>query len=46
MLNPQPLPPKALQREIGGYLLVLSGATSLEGVAKELETIGNSLIRQ
>jgi len=45
LLNPQPLPPKALQREIGGYLLVLSGATSLEGVAKELETIGSSLIR-
>jgi hypothetical protein len=45
LLNPQPLPPKELQREIGGYLLVLSGATSLEGVAKELETIGSSLIR-
>jgi hypothetical protein len=46
LLNPQPLPPKALRREIGGYLLALSGATSLEGVAKELETIGSSLIRQ
>ena len=46
LLNPQPLPPKALQREIGGYLLMLSGATSLEGVAKELETIGSSLIRK
>ena len=45
LLNPQPLPPKELQREIGGYLLVLSGATSLEGVARELETIGRSLIR-
>jgi hypothetical protein len=44
MLNPQPLPPKALKREIGGYLLVLAGATSLQGVAKELETIGSKLI--
>ena len=45
LLNPQPLPPKALKREIGGYLLVLSGATSLQSVAKELETIGSRLIR-
>ena len=45
LLNPQPLPPKELQREIGGYLLMLSGATSLEGVARDLETIGRSLIR-
>jgi hypothetical protein len=45
LLNPQPLPPKELKREIGGYLLVLSGATSLQGVAKELETIGSRLIR-
>ena len=45
MLNPQPLPPKALQKEIGGYLLLLSEATSHEGAAKELQSVGNSLIR-
>ena len=45
MLNPQPLPPKELQREIGGYLLVLSQATSLEAVAKDLEAVGQTLIR-
>lgn len=45
LLNPQPLPPKQLQREIGGYLMMLAGATSLERVGKELEKIGNSLIR-
>jgi hypothetical protein len=44
MLNPQPLPPKELQREIGGYLLLLSEATSLEGVAKDLKSLGNSLV--
>ena len=45
MLNPQPLPPKESQREIGGYLLMLAGATSLKDVAQELETIGTGLIR-
>jgi len=45
MLNPQPLPPKELQREIGGYLLMLAEATCVEGVAKELERIGNGLVR-
>jgi hypothetical protein len=45
MLNPQPLPPKALQKEIGGYLLLLSEATSHEEAAKELQAVGNSLIR-
>lgn len=45
MLNPQPLPPKALQKEIGGYLLLLSEATSHEEAAKELQSVGNSLIR-
>jgi hypothetical protein len=45
MLNPQPLPPKELQREIGGYLLMLSEATSVEEVAKELGNIGNRLVR-
>jgi len=45
MLNPQPLPPKELQREIGGYLLMLAEATSVEGVAKELGRIGNGLVR-
>jgi hypothetical protein len=44
-LNPQPLPPKELQREIGGYLLMLSEVTSLEGVAKELGNIGKGLVR-
>ena len=28
MLNPQPLPPKDREREIGGYLVMLSEATS------------------
>lgn len=45
MLNPQPLPPKELQREIGGYLLMLSEATSQQGAAKDLDAIGKSLIR-
>jgi hypothetical protein len=45
MLNPQPLPPKALGKEIGGYLLLLSEATAHEAAAKELKSIGNSLIR-
>ncbi len=46
MLNPQPLPPIELPREIGGYLLMLSAATSLKGAAKELETIGSGLMRK
>jgi hypothetical protein len=45
MLNPQPLPPKESQRQIGGYLLLLAEATSLEGVAKDLQAIGKSLVR-
>jgi len=45
MLNPQPLPPKELQREIGGYLLMLSEATSHEGAAKDLGSIAGSLMR-
>jgi hypothetical protein len=45
MLNPQPLPPKALQKEIGGYLLLLSEATSHEAAAKELRAVGNRLLR-
>ena len=45
MLNPQPLPPKELQKEIGGYLLMLSEATTLKEVANGLESIGNSLIK-
>jgi hypothetical protein len=44
MLNPQPLPPKELQREIGGYLLMLSEATSVGEAAKELGSIGNRLV--
>lgn len=45
MLNPQPLPPAELQKEIGGYLLLLSEATSQQDVAKDLQSIGNSLLR-
>lgn len=45
MLNPQPLPPKALQKEIGGYLLLLSEATTLEAVGKGLESVGSSLVK-
>lgn len=45
MLNPQPLPPKDQQKEIGGYLLMLSEATTLESVAKDLQSVGNGLIR-
>jgi hypothetical protein len=45
-LNPQPEPPISdLSKQIGGYLLLLSQATSQEPVAKQLETIGNSLMR-
>lgn len=45
MLNPQPLPPRELQKQIGGYLLLLSEATSLEGVAKDLKSVGSGLLR-
>jgi hypothetical protein len=45
MLNPQPLPPAELQKEIGGYLLLLSEATSHQDVAKDLQSIGDSLLR-
>jgi len=45
MLNPQPLPPKELSREIGGYLLILSEATSVSEASKELAGVGNSLLR-
>jgi hypothetical protein len=45
MLNPQPLPPKELQREIAGYLLLLSEATSQEAVAKDLRSMGNSMLQ-
>lgn len=44
MLNPQPLPPKARQKEIGGYLLLLSEATTLAEVANGLQAIGDNLI--
>jgi hypothetical protein len=45
MLNPQPLPPgKQLQREIGGYLLLLSEITSLDDVATDLQSIANGLL--
>lgn len=45
MLNPQPVPPKELPKEIGGYLLMLSEATSLDEVAKELQSTGSTLLR-
>jgi hypothetical protein len=44
MLNPQPLPPKDLEREMGGYLVMLSEATSQQAEAKELQSLGNSLL--
>ncbi len=44
MLNPQPLPPKEVDREIGGYLVMLSEATSQQSVAKELQSLGNTLL--
>jgi hypothetical protein len=44
MLNPQPLPPQELEREIGGYLVMLSEATSQQSAAKELQSVGNSLL--
>lgn len=44
MLNPQPLPPKELQKEIGGYLLLLAEATSRQGAAVDLKAVGNSLL--
>lgn len=43
LLNPQPLPPKELQREIGGYMMMLSEVTTLEDVAKDLGAIGRRL---
>ena len=45
MLNPQPLPPREVPKEIGGYLTMLAQATSLGSVAKELETLGGELLR-
>jgi len=45
MLNPQPLPPKELQREVAGYLLLLSEATSVEAAAKDLKSLGSSMLR-
>jgi hypothetical protein len=44
MLNPQPLPPKELDREIGGYLMILSEATSRQDAAKELQSLAHSLM--
>ena len=44
MLNPQPLPPKELQREIGGYLLLLAETTAVQESAKGLESAGRSLM--
>jgi hypothetical protein len=44
MLNPQPLPPKDLDREIGGYLMLLSEATAQQEAAKELQALGHSLM--
>jgi hypothetical protein len=44
MLNPQPLPPKEIDREIGGYLVMLSEATSQASAAKELQSLGNTLL--
>ena len=46
MLNPQPLPPKELQKQIGGYLLLLSEATSLDGIGKQLGAVAKGLIGQ
>lgn len=45
MLNPQPLPPKALQKEIGGYLVLLAEVTGNQEAAKELQSVGKSLLR-
>ena len=44
MVNPQPLPPGEREREIGGYLVMLSEATSQQSAAKELQSLGNSLL--
>ena len=44
MLNPQPLPPKELERQIGGYFVMLSEATSQHAAANELRSLGNSLL--
>ncbi|HWF10599.1 MAG TPA: hypothetical protein VG297_19160 [Bryobacteraceae bacterium] len=43
-LNPQPLPPKEQEREIGGYLVMLSEATRQASAAKDLLALGNSLM--
>jgi hypothetical protein len=44
MLNPQPLPPGEIEREIGGYLVMLSEATSQKTAAKELQSLGSGLL--
>ena len=44
MLNPQPLPPKEVDREIGGYLSMLSEATTQPSVAKDLQALSNTLL--
>lgn len=43
-LNPQPLPPRDHEREIGGYLVMLSEATRQAAAAKDLLALGNSLM--
>ena len=43
MLNPQPLPPRELARQIGAYIVLLSEATTVKEVAKELHSIGTGL---
>jgi len=44
-LNPQPEPPApVMSKQIGGYLLLLSQATSQKEAAKQLETIGKTLV--
>jgi len=45
MLNPQPLPPRELQREIGSYLMMLSEATAQQSAAKDLAAIGKTMMR-
>jgi hypothetical protein len=43
MLNPQPLPPRELARQIGAYIVLLSEATTIKDVARELHAIGSEL---
>lgn len=43
MLNPQPLPPKELQKQIGAYLVLLSEATSSKEIGGQLAEVGRSL---